>query len=82
MAHVNEQPMKVMNKAGFIELVGKEHFIQICCAKHAEDCIDSNSDLSHDPLRDLIRFHKCEPHLFNKGIRHLHTESFLQPLSS
>ena len=41
-SHVNEQPMKVMKKAGFIELVGKEHFCpNIAVAlKHAEDCID------------------------------------------
>ena len=41
-SHVNEQPMKVMNKAGFIELVGKEHFCPNIAAalKHAEDCID------------------------------------------
>lgn len=41
-SHVNEQPMKVMKKAGFIELVGKEHFCpNIASAlKHAEDCID------------------------------------------
>ena len=34
--------MKVMNKAGFIELVGKEHFCPNIAAalKHAEDCID------------------------------------------
>lgn len=41
-SHVNEQPMKVMKKAGFIELVGKEHFCPNIAAalKHAEDCID------------------------------------------
>lgn len=40
-SHVNEQPMKVMKKAGFIELVGKEHFCPNISAalKHAEDCI-------------------------------------------
>lgn len=25
-SHVNEQPMKVMEKAGFVELVGRENF--------------------------------------------------------
>ena len=25
-SHVNEQPMNVMNKAGFVEKVGKENF--------------------------------------------------------
>ena len=42
ISHVNEQPMKVMKKAGFIELVGKEHFCPNISAalKHAEDCID------------------------------------------
>lgn len=41
-SHVNEQPMKVMKKAGFIELVGKEHFCPNIAAalNHAEDCID------------------------------------------
>ena len=41
-SHVNEQPMKVMKKAGFIELVGKEHFCPNITAalKHAEDYID------------------------------------------
>lgn len=26
VSHVNDQPMKVMEKAGFIELVGEENF--------------------------------------------------------
>ena len=40
-SHVNEQPMHVMEKSGFVELVGKDNF----CAnisdalKHAEELI-------------------------------------------
>ena len=28
MSHVNEQPMRVMQKAGFVKLVGKENFCE------------------------------------------------------
>ena len=40
-SHVNEQPMKVMEKAGFTELVGKENFQPNISAalKHAEEVI-------------------------------------------
>ncbi len=27
LSHVNEQPMSVMKKAGFIEMVGEENFL-------------------------------------------------------
>ncbi len=39
MSHVNEQPMKVMTKAGFVEKVGKENFcVNIDAAlKRAQD---------------------------------------------
>ena len=35
MSHVNEQPMKVMKKAGFDEKIGKDHF-----RKHVDDALD------------------------------------------
>ena len=40
-SHVNEQPMKVMEKAGFTELVGKENFQPNISAalKRAEEVI-------------------------------------------
>ena len=38
-SHVNEQPMKVMEKAGFVELVGRENFCPNISAAlaHAEE---------------------------------------------
>lgn len=40
-SHVNEQPMKVMEKAGFTELIGKENFQPNISAalKRAEEVI-------------------------------------------
>ena len=40
LSHVNEQPMKVMKKAGFVERVGKENF----CA-HIDDALKRAQDL-------------------------------------
>ena len=39
-SHVNEQPMSVMKKDGFIELVGKENFCD-----HIDDALKRASDL-------------------------------------
>ena len=40
-SHVNEQPMKVMKKSGFVELVGEENFCSNIsdALKHAEELI-------------------------------------------
>ena len=40
LSHVNEQPMKVMQKAGFVEYVGELNF----CA-HIDDAIKRAEDL-------------------------------------
>ena len=39
--HVNEQPMKVMKKSGFVDLVGEENFCSNIsdALKHAEELI-------------------------------------------
>ena len=40
-SHVNEQPMKVMKKSGFVDLVGEENFCSNIsdALKHAEELI-------------------------------------------
>ena len=40
-SHVNEQPMKVMKKSGFVDLVGEENFCSHIsdALKHAEELI-------------------------------------------
>ena len=42
-SHVNEQPMKVMQKTGFVELVGEENFCPNISAalKRAEEIIEN-----------------------------------------
>ena len=42
-SHVNEQPMKVMQKSGFAELVGEENFCPNISAalKRAEEIIEN-----------------------------------------
>lgn len=42
-SHVNPQPMKTMEKAGFVDLVGKDHF----CA-HIDDALQKASELGKE----------------------------------
>lgn len=41
LSHVNEQPMKVMKKAKFVEMVGEENFMPhiMAAVAHAKDCV-------------------------------------------
>lgn len=42
-SHVNEQPMKVMEKAGFVEIIGKENF----CV-HIDDALERANEVCRD----------------------------------
>ena len=44
-SHVNEQPMKIMKKSGFVDKVGKENF-----KAHIDDAIEWASGMGDDTL--------------------------------